>query len=499
MNAHDGHAAPPPGRLPPRVRIAPSPTGDPHVGTAYIALFNYVFARKYGGAFILRIEDTDQERSTSASEAAIFEALRWLGLSWDEGPDVGGPHSPYRQSERLPLYLRRASALLERGEAYRCFCTKERLDELRKRQIEAKQSHLGYDGLCRALAPAEADARAAAGEPHVVRLKIPPGQTRFFDHIRREWLVFENETIDDQVLLKSDGFPTYHLANVVDDHEMGITHVIRGEEWITSTPKHVLLYQAFGWEAPEFFHVGLLRNADKSKLSKRKNPVSIFHYRDLGYLPETLLNFMASLGYSMGEDRERFTVAEMIAHFDWSRVSPGGPVFDQAKLEAWNGADLRAMSEAELFARLQERVLSPARWQPILAHAKERVHRLDDFIPYMSFFFGGSLDYGPVKDKLAVAGRAPESVAEALETFTQEIERDPEARSFSAAALDTFCRGFCKRHGWKTKDLFTLLRVAITGRTAAPSLFDTMALCGKDRCRLRLREVITLLRAETAP
>lgn len=494
MTGQDG--ARPPGRLPPRVRIAPSPTGDPHVGTAYIALFNYVFARKHGGAFILRIEDTDQERYTAGSEAAIFEALRWLGLSWDEGPDVGGPHGPYRQSERLPLYRREVQKLVEKGEAYPCFCTKERLDALRREQIAAKQSVLGYDGRCRSLSPAEAAARMAAGEPHVIRLRVPDdGETVFVDHLRGE-LRFENRLVDDQVLFKSDGFPTYHLANVVDDHHMGITHVIRGEEWITSTPKHVLLYKAFGWELPEFFHLGLLRNADKSKLSKRKNPVSVFHYRDLGYLPETLLNFMANLGYSMGDDRERFTVGEMIAHFDWARVSPGGPVFDQAKLEAFNGADIRAMAPEKLYERLVEGSLSRERVLPLLALAQERVNRLDDFIPYLSFFFGGSLDYTPVLAKLKVNGRTPAEVATTLEAFAQDIERDPEARSFTAPALDAFSRGFCQRNGWKTKELFMLLRVAITGRTASPSLFETMALCGKDRCRLRIRDVVALLRAQ---
>lgn len=494
MTGQDG--ARPPGRLPPRVRIAPSPTGDPHVGTAYIALFNYVFARKHGGKFILRIEDTDQERYTAGSEAAIFEALRWLGLEWDEGPDVGGPHGPYRQSERLPLYRREIQKLVEKGEAYPCFCTKERLDQLRRDQIAAKQSTLGYDGHCRSLSPAEAAARMAAGEAHVVRLRVPDdGETVFVDHLRGE-VRFENRLIDDQVLFKSDGFPTYHLANVVDDHDMGITHVIRGEEWITSTPKHVLLYKAFGWEAPEFFHLGLLRNEDKSKLSKRKNPVSVFHYRDLGYLPETMLNFMANLGYSMGDDRERFTVDEMIAHFDWSRVSAGGPVFDQKKLEAFDGADIRAMSVDALYDRLMERTLSRARLLPLLAQAQERVNRLDDFIPYLSFFFGGSLDYGPVLDKLKVKDRTPAEVASTLEAFAQDIERDPEARAFTAPALDAFARGFCERNGWKNKDLFMLLRVAVTGRTASPSLFDTMALCGKDRCRLRIRDVVALLRTQ---
>ncbi|HEY8379614.1 MAG TPA: glutamate--tRNA ligase [Nannocystis sp.] len=487
-----------PGRMPPRVRIAPSPTGDPHVGTAYIALFNYVFARKYGGQFILRIEDTDQERYTAGSEAAIFEALRWLGLSWDEGPDVGGPHGPYRQSERLALYRAEVAKLVEKGEAYPCFCTKERLDALRRQQLAAKQSTLGYDRHCRALSPAEAAARCAAGEPHVIRLKVPEsGATTFVDHLRPEPVTFENALIDDQVLLKSDGFPTYHLANVVDDHHMGITHVIRGEEWITSTPKHVLLYRAFGWEMPEFYHLGLLRNADRSKLSKRKNPVSIFHYRDLGYLPETLLNFMANLGYSMGDDRERFTVEEMIAHFEWSRVSVGGPVFDQAKLEAFNGADIRAMSVERLYERLCERTLARERLLPLLAQAQERVNRLDDFIPYLSFFFGGSLEYTrEIVDKLAVKGRQPIEVATTLEAYVQDIERDPEARDFTPAALEKFTRDFCQRSGWKTKELFMLLRVAVTGRTAAPGLFETMALCGKDRCRLRIRDVVALLRKQ---
>jgi glutamyl-tRNA synthetase len=481
---------------PPRVRIAPSPTGDPHVGTAYIALFNYVFARRHGGTFLLRIEDTDQERYTPGSEAAIFEALRWLGLRWDEGPDVGGPHGPYRQSERLALYREQAEVLRASGRAYRCFCTKDRLDEVRRRQMAEKQDTLGYDGHCRALDPGESDRRAAAGEPFVLRLAVPEGGvTTFVDQLRPEPISFENRLIDDQVLVKSDGFPTYHLANVVDDHFMGITHVIRGEEWITSTPKHVLLYRAFGWEAPRWHHLGLLRNADKSKLSKRKNPVSIFHYRDLGYLPETVLNFMANLGFSLGDDRERFTVEEMIQHFEWSKVSVGGPVFDPAKLDAFNAADIRAMSVDQVWARLQERVLAPERVKPLLAQAQERVQRLDDFVPYLSFFFGAHLDYGPVQDKLRPpAGKTAEDAAQALESFVQDIERDNAARAFTPAALDEFSRRFAAQAGWKTKDLFMLLRLAITGRTASPGLFETMALCGKDRCRLRIRDVVHILR-----
>ncbi len=481
----------------PRVRIAPSPTGDPHVGTAYIALFNYVFARRFGGTFILRIEDTDQERYTAGSEAAIFEALRWLGLGWDEGPDVGGPHGPYRQSERLDIYRAHVQILLERGEAYRCFCDRARLDALRTAQVAAKASNLGYDGHCRDLAPEVVAANLAAGKPFVVRLRVPAeGVTTFVDHLRAEPIRFENRLVDDQVLQKSDGFPTYHLANVVDDHLMGITHVIRGEEWITSTPKHVLLYQAFGWTPPKFYHLGLLRNADKSKLSKRKNPVSIFHYRDLGYMPETMLNFMANLGFSMGGEVERFTIDEMIEHFDWSKVSVGGPVFDPAKLDAFNGADIRAMSVDALYARLQERTLAPARIKGLLAQAQERVNRLDDFIPYLSFFFGANLDYGPVKDKIKpISGKTGPASAQVLDDFVQEIEKDNTARSFTAPALEAFAREFCQRHAVKPKDLFMLLRLAVSGRTASPSLFDTLALCGKDRTRTRIRDVSTLLRA----
>ncbi len=467
------------GQLPPRVRIAPSPTGDPHVGTAYIGLFNWVFARKHGGTFILRIEDTDQERSTRSSEVAILAALRWLGLSWDEGPDVGGPCGPYRQSERLDLYRREVDALLERGAAYRCFCTRERLDAVHQQQLAEKRDTLGYDRHCRALDPAEGARRAATGEAHVVRLKVPLGGETVVEDGLRGNIVFGNATIDDQVLLKSDGFPTYHLANVVDDHHMGITHVIRGEEWITSTPKHILLYQAFGWQPPQWYHLNLLRNADKSKLSKRKNPVSIDYYRALGYMPETLLNFLGTLGFSMGNDVERFTLQEMIDNFSWERVAVGAPVFDQAKLEAFSGQDIRALSQAELLA--------------LLAQTQERISRLDDFVPYVSCFFGGTLDYGPMLAKLRIKKRTRDEVIDVLQRYIEDIEKDAEARGFAVAGLEHFSNAFCERSGWKKGDLFMLLRIAATGRTAAPPLFDTLHLVGKDRFRARVRDLIRVL------
>ncbi|MFV8755029.1 glutamate--tRNA ligase [Nannocystaceae bacterium ST9] len=482
------------GRLPPRVRIAPSPTGDPHVGTAYIGLFNWVFARKHGGKFILRIEDTDQERSTAGSERAILAALRWLGLDWDEGPDVGGPFGPYRQSERLPLYAREVQSLLDRGAAYRCFCTRERLEQVHQHQV-ANKLGLGYDRHCRNLDPDQAKARAEAGEVHVVRLAIPlSGETVVADGLRGN-IVIANHTIDDQVLMKSDGFPTYHLANVVDDHHMGITHVIRGEEWITSTPKHILLYQAFGWEPPRWYHLNLLRNFDKSKLSKRKNPVSIDYYRALGYMPSTLLNFLGTLGFSMGGDVERFTLQEMIDNFSWERVAVGSPVFDQAKLEAFSGQDIRALDPEALLAEIRTHVLADERLRALLVHTRERISRLDDFVPYVSCFFGGSLDYGPVADKLRIKKRSRAEIVDILATYVEDIERDHEAREFSVAGLEQFSNGFCDRHGWKRGDLFMLLRIAAVGRTAAPPIFDTLQLVGKDRFRQRVRDVIALLLA----
>ncbi len=483
--------------MPPRVRIAPSPTGDPHVGTAYTALFNYAFARKHGGSFILRIEDTDQQRSTRSSEVAIFEALRWLGLEWDEGPDVGGDRGPYRQSERTAIYREHVQTLLDNGSAYRCFCSSERLDALRKEQTAAKQNP-GYDGHCRGVSVEESQRRVEAGESHVVRLRVPDsGETVVVDELRGE-ITFANDQIDDQVLLKSDGFPTYHLANVIDDHLMGITHVIRGEDWITSGPKHVLLYQGFGWEPPLFFHLGLLRNADKSKLSKRKNPVSVDHYRSLGYLPSTFLNFLAIHGFSMGEDRERFTLQEMVDAFDWAKVSTGGPVFDPKKLDAFNGDDIRALDPAELGRQVLAHAFD-GRLDLLVELSRERIHRLDDFLPYVSFFFGGEVDYTAVLPRLIPKKRTKKEVMAVLKAYLEEIERSPEGRGFTVEGLETFSREFCARHEWKAKELFPLLRLGATGRTASPSLFETLSALGKDRVRLRLRSVIQRLRAEPDP
>jgi glutamyl-tRNA synthetase len=469
---------------PVRVRIAPSPTGDPHVGTAYIALFNYAFARQNGGAFVLRIEDTDQTRARADSEAQIITALRWLGLSWQEGPDVGGPYGPYHQSARLPIYRDHAEMLVTSGRAYRCFCTPERLAELRQKQ-QAEKLPPGYDRRCRELDPGES-ARRAASEVHTVRLAVPlTGSIRFHDRLRGDVDIAVSQ-VDDQVLLKSDGFPTYHLANVVDDRLMQISHVIRAEEWISSTPKHVLLYQAFGWEQPEWIHMPLLRNQDRSKISKRKNPVSINFYRDAGILPNALLNFLAIMGWSFGGDREKFTVDEMIGVFSWDKVSLGGPVFNIDKLRWLNEQYIHELGYEQLVAQLTAWRLGPENLVRIVPLVRERIKQLSDFIPATDYFFGLDVDYAPVADELKVPDVGGRDLARALAELLDSYEQLP---SFSAAELEQASRALCDARGWKSKHLFMVLRLGVTGRKASPPLFDTMAVLGKELCRHRLRRL----------
>ncbi|HEY2901779.1 MAG TPA: glutamate--tRNA ligase [Polyangia bacterium] len=480
---------------PVRVRIAPSPTGDPHVGTAYIALFNYAFAKKTGGKFLLRIEDTDRTRSTPESEAAILRALQWVGLGWDEGPDIGGPHGPYRQSERLPIYQREVATLMESGAAYRCFCTAERLEAVRHEQ-RRQGLFVGYDGLCRVLPRAEGDARVAAGEPFVVRMAMPrTGETVFVDRLRGE-VKFENTQIDDQILLKTDGFPTYHLANVVDDHLMEITHVIRAEEWLSSTPKHVQLYRAFGWRAPEWVHMPLLRNPDKSKISKRKNPVSLDYYRDAGFLPEALLNYLGTMGWSIAGDREKFTLHEMVAAFSFDRVSLGGPVFDLVKLSAMNADYLRALDDAEIVRRLHQWRLDDDRLRALVPLVRERMQRLDEFFPLTDFFFSGDLDYTPVMKELALKERTPKQIADTLLLFCEGLDTQ---RDVSPAGLEAFTRAFCEQNNWSTKEMFMLLRLGATAKKATPPLFETLAGLGRELTRRRLRLCAEYVKKMPAP
>jgi glutamyl-tRNA synthetase len=477
---------------PVRTRIAPSPTGDPHVGTAYVALFNFAFARQHGGQFILRIEDTDQARSDAASETMIFDALRWLGLEWDEGPDAGGPHGPYRQSERAEIYREHAERLVQSGDAYPCFCTKERLDVLRAEQREQKLA-FGYDGHCRSIPPAEAQRRRQAGEPHVIRLAMPRDGESVVRDLLRGVIRFPNIQIDDQVLLKSDGFPTYHLANVVDDHLMEISHVIRAEEWISSLPKHVRLYEAFGWSEPVFCHLPLLRNADHSKISKRKNPVSLNYYRRAGFLPETMLNYLALMGWTMPDEREEFSRDEFIDGLRLEGVTLGGPVFDLAKLTWLNGRYLRRLEPPELLARLRSEILSDTYLLEVLPLVRERIDTLDDFLAYSQFFFTGDLAYDDAaRAKLVAKGHTAPQTAKALRALLEEHLDG--LMEWNAERLEEVVRSFCEAGGWAPKELFMPLRVAVTGRPATPPLFETMAVLGKETCRRRLRGAVTVLR-----
>jgi glutamyl-tRNA synthetase len=482
----------------PRTRIAPSPTGDPHVGTAYVALFNHALARRHGGRFVLRIEDTDRQRSHPASEAMIFEALHWLGLDWDEGPDVGGDYGPYRQSERSAIYREHAHRLRSQGAAYACFCTPERLAALREEQKARKAAVLGYDGRCRHLDPGQAEGRLSRGEPCVIRLAMPETPSMVVSDLLRGEVRFERPQMDDQVLLKSDGFPTYHLANVVDDHLMAITHVVRAEEWLSSLPKHAQLYRAFGWEPPLFCHLPLLRNPDRSKISKRKNPVSLNHYRRAGYLPEALVNFLALMSFSMPDGREEFSLREFVEAFSLERVSLGGPVFDLDKLTWLNGRYLRRLSTAQMLERLRGHLLSDAYLGQVLPLCRERVDTLEAFFEYASFFFVGDLRH----DESALQAMVPKdrAPADAARTLRAVLEQrlDP-LLEWTAAAVEAALRAAAEEAGWPANDLFMAVRLAATGRSATPPLFETLAVLGKEVCRRRLRAAAEALRAVRAP
>ena len=471
-----------------RTRIAPSPTGDPHVGTAYIALFNMVFAHSQGGQFLLRIEDTDQARSTPESEKAILDALNWLGLDWDEGPNIGGPHGPYRQSERSDIYRQHADQLLESGHAFRCFCTSERLDELRKEQM-ANKEQLGYDGHCLHMSQEEIAERLANNEPHVVRMYVPrEGECTFNDMLRGE-ISIDWSQIDMQILLKADGMPTYHLANVVDDHLMKISHVIRGEEWINSAPKHILLYQYFGWEMPVFCHLPLLRNTDKSKLSKRKNPTSILFYQRMGYLPEALLNYLGRMGWSMPDEREKFTLAEMLEEFDIQRVSLGGPVFDVEKLSWLNGMWIREeLSDEQLADRLQEWALNRDTLMAFLPFARQRMETLSDLAPLGNYLVSGMLPI--TADDLKSCGMEDEQLLTVLQFAVWRLES---VQSWERDNIFNALKAVADAMEIKMKPFLAPLFIAIAGSSASISVMDSMNLLGADMSRARLRHAIDLL------
>jgi glutamyl-tRNA synthetase len=472
-----------------RVRIAPSPTGDPHVGTAYIALFNLIFARHFGGKFILRIEDTDQTRSRPEYEKTIFDALHWCGITWDEGPDVGGPYAPYRQSERTEIYREHANMLLERGTAYKCFATAEELQEMRE-VAAAQGKRAGYDRRYRNLSPAEVREREEAGQPYVIRLKIPlTGECVYDDQIKGR-ITVPWADIDDQVLLKSDGFPTYHLANVVDDRLMKITHVIRGDEWMSSTPKHIYLYEAFGWEPPVFMHMPLLLGKDGKKLSKRKNPTSIFYFRDCGYLPEALINFLTLMGYSMPSDKEIYPLEEIIRDFDPKRIGTSGAFFDIQKLNWVNQKRLiETIPEDALWDRLQEWQFNETFMRKLMPLAHTRIKTFSDFMQLCDFFFINDLKTTP--DMLCPKGTAPETASCLIQTMIWSLDKQEDwtGKGLEIASHET-AEAFGVHH---KKVIIPILFAAIMGKLQGPPLFDSVTLLGKDRSRVRLMGAIELL------
>ncbi len=475
---------------PVRTRVAPSPTGDPHVGTAYIALINYCFAKKHGGQFLLRIEDTDQVRSTRESEEKILDSLRWLGLSWDEGPDVGGPHGPYRQSERSAIYTEHCNRLLNDGHAFKCYCTPEELASMRAQQMAAKQPPK-YDGRCAKLTQAECAERDAKGISHVVRMMVPNEGVCVVQDTLRGPIEFEYSVVDMQVLMKSDGLPTYHLANVVDDHLMGITHVMRGEEWISSAPKHLLLYQYFGWEPPVLTHLPLLRNADRSKLSKRKNPTSILYYQRAGYLPAAMQNFLGLFIKSASEEDEKTSLPELIDGFDVANISLGGPVFDTSKLDWLNGRYMREELTTEQFlGEVRKWALNDSYLTPIAEMAQSRIVKLGDLGALVAPFFMNrieSLTAEKLRDGVKIEPdqqRAAYTLA--LQQFDAMIEWNKDgvdaALRKTAAALEI-----------KLKDMIRAFYLAVLGAPQGVPLFDAITHLGRDILRERLRHAMELL------
>ncbi len=491
---------------PVRLRVAPSPTGDPHVGTAYMSLFNLAFARQQGGQFILRIEDTDRARFRHDSEKQVFDTLHWLGLTWDEGPDIGGPVGPYRQSERLATYQPYVEKLLKEGKAYHCWCSPERLQQMREEQQKNKQP-TGYDRLCYGKTEAQRRELPGFSETPVVRMLIPDDVPLEFDDLIRGKVSAPRP--DDQVILKADGFPTYHLAVVVDDHEMKVTHVVRGEEWISSTPKHLLLYRWLGLETPKFAHMPLLRNEDKSKISKRKNPAArLTWFVEQGYLPEALVNFLALLAYppaqdAEGNDVEKFTFAEFSRDFAWEKVNPVGPIFDLKKLEWLNGVYIRDLELGDFTSRLlpyleREGVLSGnpglgelGRLQDVAALIQTRISLLKDAVPLVRPFFVGDDMLEIAEDARAGLGEDAKDVLDKAIDVLGDIDDHLvslvapsawNAENIEAKLREAIVDGL----GKKARVAFGPIRVAVSGAKISPPLFESMAILGKTSTLARL-------------
>ena len=478
-----------------RVRYAPSPTGFAHIGNIRTAMYDWLLAKKCGGTFILRIEDTDQARLVPGSLEEIMESLRWLGMQWDEGPEVGGPFGPYFQSQRLDQYAGYAETMLQRGDAYRCFCTSDRLTEMRKGQ-EARKLPTGYDRCCLDLRAADAEEKLQAGIPSVIRFKVPrDGQTTFTDMIRGD-IAFDNMLLDDFVIIKSDGYPTYHFAMLIDDHLMEITHAIRGEEWISSTPKHVLLYKAMGWSPPKWIHPTLILGPDKSKLSKRHGAVRFLDYREKGFLPEAMINFVTMLGWSSGDDQELFSVGELIDRFSIEGLVDHPAVFDTTKLEWMNGVYIRNADVNRIIdlclpflrdAGLVSDSPSPDEMEyisSVISLEKDKLKTLAQVVEKTDFFFQNSPSYDEkgmskwlLKDYVPSLLRKLIGIIEDIDTLT--IGKSEEAIGFAGDAL-----------GVSGGMVIHPVRMAVTGRTVGPGLFETMAVLGRERVLYRLNRTL---------
>ncbi len=471
-----------------RVRYAPSPTGYVHIGNLRTALYNYLFAKNAGGKFILRIEDTDQTRKVEGAVENIISVLKWAGLDYDEGPSKEGGCGPYYQSQRLEIYNEHVITLLEKKRAYYCFCTPERLTALREEQQKQKLPQTKYDKHCLHLTDEEVKRNIEAGMHYVIRLNVEPGQTiKFRDYVRED-VEFQSDMIDDQILMKSDGFPTYHLANVVDDHLMGVSHVIRGEEWLPSTPKHVLLYEAFGWEKPVFAHLPLLLNPDRSKLSKRQGDVAVEDYRKKGYLKEALINFIALLGWTAGDDREFYYLDELIRSFSLERINKSGAVFDIEKLNWLNAEHLRAKPDDEILVMLKDE-LKVSKYSgnipaddyllKIIDAMKPRVSFVKEFITNCVYFYEDPEEYEEASVKKGWKPQSPEILkkfAEKISVFEKPLKEDYESALKGTAAEMSVGNGA----------VIHPLRLAVSGVSGGPGIFDICYILGKDRTISRI-------------
>ncbi len=473
-----------------RLRFAPSPTGYPHLGNIRTALFNWLFARHHGGKFILRIEDTDVARKVEGAVEVILDSLRWLGLNWDEGP--------YLQSQRLPIYREFAHRLLEDDHAYLCYCSPERLETMRQEQTKRKQPPK-YDRRCRDLTQHDRTQQEATGIPPVIRFKTPlEGETTFQDLVHGP-VTFKHDALDDFILLKSDGYPTYHLANVIDDHLMAISHVLRADEWLSSTPRHVLLYQALSWQPPQFAHLPMILGPDRAKLSKRHGATTITEYQKQGYIPDAMVNFLALLGWSLDDRTELLSQEELIKHFSLERVGKTAAIFNKDKLEWMNGVYLRKLSPGEFVQQAMpfldrdlpksvKRPLDNSYVSEVLALIQERTKTLAEVSQLASFFFLDELQYDT---SLRLSGKLDaKSAAKAITIACQKLE---EVTTWDATTLEDILRHLTTELGLGTGEFFGLLRIAITGRTAAPPLFQTMSVLRKEKCLKRLNMALQLL------